>query len=221
MLIITDQRPLRCPEWEDYTPNEMMELHPGYRKLLRRWCRESDIPWSNRLVEVRVVSQESRFSIHKSTRWWDDPLWMDKLFWVFAKPVQLYPDGKNSSSCYALEFFECQRVKAAAEQKFGYNPFTRVNEKGELEQDMEPSLFIPCECVEIAWTDTKGGYATNIREQCIGRAQQEKSSQEQDMEAAIQEAVREKTKQLYNPGDSFNVSSKANLKGTALSEDDL
>lgn len=219
MLIITQERPLRCPEWEDYTPNEAMEIYPPYRRALKKWALESDIPWTDRLVEVRVTKQESRFKMNRSSRWWDDPLWMDKLFWIFHKPIQLFPYGNEPMSCYALEFFECQRILRSAVDKFGYNPFTRINEQGELESDWQPSLFIPCECVEIAWTDTQGGYATNIREGAVLRANEEKSSYEQDLEASIEEQIREKTKEIYDPGDSFNVSSRASLRGTAIDDD--
>ena len=200
MLIQTEKRSLRCAMWEDYTPNELMKSSAEYRNIIKKWAKESQISKTNRLFEVRIVRQQSELEIHKSSAWWDDPMWMDMLFWVYQTPVKLYPEGEKgpSFSCYALEFYECQRIMNAAIVKFGYNPFQKRDEYGNVTRDDQPSLLIPTDCVEVEWNETKGGYADNLREGAIERAEKPLTQEEQELEAEADEAVKKLSEDIYD-----------------------
>ena len=198
MLIQTQARPDRCKQWEDYTPNEYYSQNSGYRQLVRGWEKQSSLPHGKIWREVRVTHQHSELELKKSSKWWDDPMWMDKYFWVYHKPLIYRVDEHHSYRFYALEYYECQRIKDAAVAKFGYNPFTFQDVDGSLYVDHEPSLLIPVECVEVAWEDTQAGYATNIRQQAIERSKAPVPNFVKEREQAIQEAVEQKKKELYD-----------------------
>lgn len=194
MLLKTQTRMERCPMWLDITPNELYFQNEDYRTLLAEWAGINDIPKHDKMFEVRIVNQRSALEIHRSHAWWDQPEFMDQVFWVFVKPIQCFPDGPEGEPlpCYPLEFYECLRVMEVAMQKLGYNPFPEPH---------PPSLLVPVECVQIEWEETTGGYADNIREQCIARANAPKSNAEKEAEHQLQEIVKEKTKELQSiPG---------------------
>lgn len=206
MLLVTDKRAEQCAMWADLTPNEYYQQNADYRNLIRNWAKHNDIPKWSKCFEVRLVNQKSRLSIEQSSRWWDQPEFMDKRFWVYARPVKLFPDGpeKEPLACYALEFHECQRVKDVAVAKLGYNPFFEYGPDGHAQVNEAPSLLVPVDCCEIAWEDTKAGFATNIRERAIERAY--KSPEQLQHEADVDGAVKENMKNLVEiTGNEFEA----------------
>lgn len=198
MLLLTQSRPMRCRMWEDLTPNELYAQNSVYRDLVANWGKANDLPSGHKWNEMRLVKQQSVLEIKRSSAWWDDPMWMERLFWCYSRPILHRPAKGQFIQFYALEYYECQRVLSAAIQKFGYNPFSKRDENGNLVADTAPSLIIPAECIELAWDDTRGGYATNIRQGAIERASRPVSQQELDREAAIQEQVKKKMTELVD-----------------------
>jgi len=195
VLLITNERPLRCPEWLDYTPNEVWadlgDKGALYRRSVQSWEKAWEISSVHKWVEVRVTNQASQLLAVRSSRWWDNPMWMDKLFWVYSKPLTIRPKPEQVYSFYVLEFFECLRVRDAAIARFGYNPFDTP----------APGLLIPVECCELGWDDTQAGYATNIRQGAMERAKAPVPAEVQDKEAVAQEKVKSLTKELYDASE--------------------
>jgi hypothetical protein len=161
MLINMNRSPVKNPVWSKYTPNQMVDdvelsrkvLGLDYMKLTKGWKIHNGIPGRDRFFEVRIIGTNSLLSLSDRDRWWNDVGIMDRIFWVYQKPV-IHDMTKQDHVSYALEYYECLRVKALGEAKFGFNPF-RSN---------MPSLLIPRECVQLAWNETTNGYSDHLRE---------------------------------------------------------
>ena len=109
--------------WTLQTPNEAYRNNVAYHDLVEEWSRRNQIPGPFAFQQVRIVSRHSSLSLHKSACWWDQALFMDKVFWVYRQPETFYPDGREPYQVYFLEYYECMRVADAATNELGQNPF--------------------------------------------------------------------------------------------------
>lgn len=154
MLILPQSMALgaKNPRWSTITPNQLFKSDLTYATKMLQWTTANNLPPPKNFFEVRIVKQQSILDLHQSNRWWDDPLFMDKVFWVIQKPLS-FKMGFATFQAYALEYFECLRIVDIAKAKFGKNPFGHP----------EPSLCIPCDVVELAWDETTNGYSDHLR----------------------------------------------------------
>lgn len=178
MLILPEHLayPTKNSKWVDRTPNEEFRDNPAYAIMVEQWAKKNKIPSWRILFEVRIIYTKSILDIHQSNRWWDDPLFMDHIFWVYQKPITFKNiSGNKPYQVYALEYYECLRVVDIAKNKFGYNPFPSE----------APSLCIPVDCVELCWDETQAGYSKHIRQ----REEKKLSNKVLDKEEADKEEV--------------------------------
>lgn len=152
MLILPKhlQFPVKNPLWNTFTPNEHYVRNKTYRDYVDRFVQINDVGCTVNFMEVRIV--RSKISLGPSTNWWDDSLFMEKVFWVFHKPLTIYPEGKAPWQAYFLEPMECVRVADIALEKFKRPVFDPTN-----------AVMIPCECTHMAWDETSGGYSDHLR----------------------------------------------------------
>lgn len=145
--------PVKNRHWQIQTPNEKYFYSDSYQAQVSKYAVKNGVPVEGKFVEVRVVKQASKLDLEGSTRWWDHPVWMDKVFWVFRRPLNFYPDGKNYQ-CYLLEPLESRRVVTKAIELLGHNPF----------QEIEPGIVIPVDvCQQVLLAETSGGISDHIR----------------------------------------------------------
>lgn len=136
--------------WETrgITPNEALELDPDYARLVKTFGRHNHLLGPYKFFEVRIIKQRATIGLSGQRNWWDHPLFMDHVFWMFQKPYLDQEDGEFVS-CYALEPFECIRVWKAIEQQPN-------------EERLAGAWIVPVECCQIAWHETKEGYSEHI-----------------------------------------------------------
>lgn len=188
-MVLVLPKSLTTPEknhrWSgNFTPNVALRKNQEYIDATKQWARKWGVRDTKNLFEVRVVKATSRVGFSQRQRWWDDPMWMDKIFWVYQAPISL-PKNRYGEHVqfYALEMFENKRVVKATVEQFGYNPFP----------SWLPALLIPVECVELCWDDTEAGYSRHCREPIDPPKTQEQIEKEQQVE----EVVREIQKDFY------------------------
>jgi hypothetical protein len=186
MLLIPEKHPVKNPYWQHLTPNEAFEKDRQYETIATAFAKKGEVVGPYKFFEVRIIGGSSMLSLEASSRWWDDPMFMERIFWVYQKPVYFYPSGQQHWGAYALEFYEAQRVVQAATKKFGYNPF-----------DEHPNLLVPIDCVQLAWNETSNG----ISDHCRYRAKVEPTQAEIDREGRIQEEVKKITENLEDISD--------------------
>ncbi len=194
MLIIPDVNATKHPKWAGAeTPNTAYEHDPSYREISTAFAKKADVGGPYRWFEVRIVSEKSVLSFAESARWWNEPAWMDKIIWVYQKPRLFNVDNKSYQT-YLLEFFECQRVLARTIGKFGHNIF----------EDEFPALLIPCDCVQIAWTETANGYSEHRRDaevQVVTQADIDKEAKMQERVKFLQDYVHDISETPYGDDD--------------------
>lgn len=136
--------------WESsgYTPNEAMVLIDDYRRIATAFARRNKVASPHRFFEVRIIQEEAPSLLHLQSRpWWTHPKVMDRVFWVYQKPVQeLTPEGKVSF--YVLEVNECLRVWEILGKPKGI--------------DLSAAYIVPVECVSFAWDETVNGQSEHI-----------------------------------------------------------
>jgi hypothetical protein len=142
------------PYWEKrgITPNEAYELDGGYQRLVTQFKLYNGIQSPCRFLEIRIIKRQTLVDATGQIRWWDDTLFMDKVFWAFQSPAVDYVDDKPYSF-YVLEPYECQRVLNLGWAKYGRPP---VN-------DLKAAFFVPVECCQHAWNETSAGYSDHLR----------------------------------------------------------
>lgn len=143
--------------WQERTPNEEYAENPQYRQMVDEFIAKYKTPGGARFFEVRLVKPQENIGVVESDRWWDDALFIEKIFWVFDKPHLTKvrddnPKGFLNFQAYYLEPFECQRVNNIGLEKFGYLPFPQ-----------DAAIMLPVECTQMAWDETSGGYSDHIR----------------------------------------------------------
>jgi len=146
--------PEKHPKWSgNYTPNVAYQKDRTYRETVDTWCASKRIGGPGKTFEVRIVKSSSKLDVPHTANWWNNPLFMEKIFWVYQKPLSV--KHKNDYvQLYCLEFFENIRVRVMAERELGYNPW----------EEEVPSLCVPSECVELCWEDTVGGQSAHCRD---------------------------------------------------------
>jgi hypothetical protein len=184
MLIIPNARPVKNPKWAgNITPNTEYDSSPQYRTIADNFGKKAEAKGPYKFKEVRPVSLRSVLTLDESARWWNDPEWMDKVFWVYNKPISFLENGRWYQT-YLLEFFESQRVLEGAFRKFGKNIF----------DDPFPCLLIPCDVVQVCMWEFAAGVSEHKRESIAPVPTQ----QEIEKEAQIQEHVKELEKNIVD-----------------------
>lgn len=184
MLIQTEARPVKSETWQHWTPNEvyadlrLSQEHLGlnYRKVIDLWMRKYRYTAPRKWFEIRVMKENSLIlPVQSSKDWWKDPAFMDKIFWVYQKPMRI--KYKNTDCfVYVLEFMECQRVEQLLWQRIGRKPF----------RSDYPLLFVPVDCAEHAWNERSGGYSDHLRP----RPEVVLTQEEIDKDGEVEEAIK-------------------------------
>lgn len=176
--------PDKNPMWSNYTPNEEWRDNMQYRKFVERWRKLNAIPGHTKFLEKRIIKTKGDIEIPGANRWWEDSLFMEKIFWVFHKPIYATVDGQMVSF-HALEPYECFRVVAAGEMKYGKNMFGTEH----------PPLILPTELLGSCFDEFAGGKNEHIRERPV----EEKSQKRIDFESKRSEdakKIMEKSKDI-------------------------
>lgn len=139
--------------WETLglTPNEAKDLDPRYQRALEAFTQHNKLTGPHRFFEVRIV--RNRPLIDALTQnWWEHPRFMERIYWMFQRPMVIYLSDLTQYPLYVLEPMECLRV---------WNTFRRelrANPAG----DPRTAFVVPVDCCELAWTETKGGVSEHI-----------------------------------------------------------
>jgi hypothetical protein len=142
------------PYWEKrgITPNEAYAGDGGYRRLVDAFKIYNHISAQSRFFEVRVSKQSPLATSTGQVKWWDDPLFMEKVLWVFQQPhVDRVDDAPYPY--YILEPYECMRVLNLGFEKYHRMPVG----------DPKAAFYIPVECCHHAWNETSAGYSDHLR----------------------------------------------------------
>lgn len=161
-------QPEKNPAWTHITPNERYQFDEQYQALVDMFAAKYRVSKGN-FFEVRV---HSRAVVGNDEWWFEDALWMDKVFWVFQKPLRFFPPGEEPWQAWALEPLEHVRVHETMMQVEGRDPYAN-----------DQLFLLPCHAGSIAWEETSGGFADNIRY----RPEYVPTQQEIDKEQAIEE----------------------------------
>lgn len=161
MLILPQKYSIRNKVWEHYTPNEVYNnldlsrsyLGYDYSDNEALYALKNKFGGQKVWREFRIIQATTGLDVADKHRWWNDPLFMDKVFWVYMKPVKANVDNQTVDF-YALEMFESHRVYEATLEKY----------KRPMFSSEFPGLLIPKECVANCWDETTNGFADNIRE---------------------------------------------------------
>ena len=180
MLILpkTLQHPVRNPAWTVSTPNELYKTSPEYQDVVASFRRAFDIKTIN-FLEVRITQRTSS-KLSLANRWWDDPYFMEKIFWVFDKPY-LVQNPQGFFQAYYLEPLEYERVQQAGFERFGNRPFAD-----------DDAIMVPCDCCNITWDETSAGISDHIRY----RPEEKPTQEEQDFKEIRKEEIREIQKDI-------------------------
>lgn len=174
------------PKWQATTPNELRRSSLSYAEMSINFAKRAGFggPWG--FEEVRIVSSIS--GIELDNAWWADPLFMDKVFWVYRTPFYYEPDGAKWG-VYLLEPYECQRIEAVAENKFGHPVF------GE-----NAPIIIPIDVTQRAFYETSNGFSDHIRPLLRIEPSAEEKQRKAEEDALIEkklEEVKEITNELW------------------------
>jgi hypothetical protein len=174
------------PKWQATTPNELRRSSLSYAETSTHFAKKAGFsgPWG--FEEVRIVLPESQIELENP--WWSDPLFMDKVFWVYRTPFYYEPDGVKWG-IYLLEPFECQRVAAVAENKFGHPVFGK-----------NAPIVIPIDVTQRAFYETSNGVSDHIRPLLRVEPSAEDKEKEAEDRAAIEARlveVKEITNELW------------------------
>lgn len=143
--------PTKNPTWEHRTPNEAYQQDAQYQEMVDFFVQNGKVSNKPSFFEVRVLAKNSLLALNSDERWWNEPMFMEKIFWVFQQPVTFYPEGLQAWQAWVLEPLEHVRVFNAMKEKIGYNPYPTGT-----------VLLLPCDCGEPAWNETSGGYSDHI-----------------------------------------------------------
>ena len=152
-MLIKIASPMSGYEWFDTTPGEECHFNQKYRFMSRRFCEKNHIDSFDRFLKVRIVREKGRYSIPDA--WWRESPWQDQVFWCYQTPVPLYHKANQITPylCYALEAFECKRVRQYELDRWGNSKFA-----------IGDSLIVPCDCCDQCWDETRGGISDHKRE---------------------------------------------------------
>lgn len=188
MLIIPHQEPVKHPKWAgNITPNTEFEKNPHYQRVAVQFAQKAEAKGPYKFKEVRPIKLRSVLTLEESQRWWNDPQWMDKVFWVYNRPISFFDNGKWFQT-YLLEFYESQRILEGSLRKFGKNIFG----------DPFPCLLIPCDVVQVCLWEFAAGVSEHRRESIEPVPTQEQIEKEQ----RIEERAKEIAKTLHDISDS-------------------
>lgn len=145
-------------EWENSgtTPNLLIDSSKEYSDYVTWFAAKNRIPGPYKFHEIRVVKQKPQLVFTPTRSWWDDPMFMDRIFWAFMKPVYEMIDGLPYSY-YALEPKECVRVIKLGWSKFGIQPVS----------DLQAAFIIPVECCELAMNERAAGVSEHLHTHLI------------------------------------------------------
>lgn len=140
--------------WEQrgITPNEANELEPRYRALSRNYARQNGVPGPYKFFEVRIVNANCIFGLRARTNWWNDPEWMDRVFWMYQKPVMFFIDEERVPF-YTLEPFEGWRVWNVGAHRHGMTI---------SENHLKQAWHVPVDCCQVAWEETSAGISDHL-----------------------------------------------------------
>lgn len=191
--------PTKNEQWAIETPNEVYRDNIQYQAIVHGFGSLHQIPGPVNFHEVRITKQRSWMEC--SSRWWDDPLFMDKVFWVFHKPMTFRQPTGEALQYFALEPYENLRVIKALYEKTGFDQWDWI----------EDLLIIPADCLEMAWDETSAGYSDHIR------YKPQICPTEQDVEKEAQKAIRikkiqERIKELPPGGLGAEPTTKEDVK---------
>lgn len=154
MLILPKgmQEPIKNEFWETSgrTPNEDYNEDRIYTNIVNDYCRLNHIPGKKNWFEVRLMEQKT--SIKFLAPWWEDAVWAEKIFWVFQRPLQLYPEGTVPYPVYHIEPHEAMRIDQHYFTKNGMH----------ISQEYQ-ALILPVELTQIAWNETSAGTSDHKR----------------------------------------------------------
>jgi hypothetical protein len=141
------------PYWEErgITPNEARDLDSRYQRALKGFARHNKLTGPHRFFEVRIVRNRPAVDV-LTQNWWEHPKFMDRVYWMFQRPMIIYLEDYSAYQLYVLEPMECLRVLNIFRRDFGNNPLG----------DPRTAFVVPVECCQLAWTETKGGYSEHI-----------------------------------------------------------
>lgn len=131
------------------TPNELIERNKEYRDYVRGFALWNEYKKPYKFMQVRIVKQKPSVVYGPTTNWWDDPDFMDHIYWVFLKPISDRIDNAFFSY-YALEPVESAQIYAELESR-----------GGKLGKRMN-GFVVPCECCVQCYDETKGGIGEHI-----------------------------------------------------------
>lgn len=134
--------------WETsgYTPNEAYKQIPVYTDVVDQFARYNNIA-GRKFFEVRVLREKPSTLFSATKTWWSHKGIMDRVFWVFQKPVYERVDG-HIYTYYALEPNECLRIYDILGKPDGL--------------DLSHAFIIPVECVDLVWNETANGVSEHI-----------------------------------------------------------
>lgn len=157
--------------WLYETPNTKLERDSKYRTFCKDWKKRFRVSGTLKFAEMRIVKTKSS-NIEWEQGWWEDSMFMDKLFWVYLKPTPVLV-GDIPARVFYLEPYECMRVVANYITRDGYNKL----------ESYSPALVLPEDVVSQAWNETSNGISDHIREHTIEPLTQE----DQDRDGEFQE----------------------------------
>lgn len=106
-----------------------------------------------RWFEVRILAEKTQIvDMSRGEGWWQNKQFMDRVFWVFQQP-QTSRDPAMPYQVYVLEPYESLRVRDELFEQTGRQPF----------KSPWPALWIPQDCVKLAWTETSNAYSDHLR----------------------------------------------------------
>jgi hypothetical protein len=195
------------PIWEQrgITPNEAYAQDPEYRALAHNHKRHNGFKSPMRWVEARVVDEKiSPLVLNRYDQWYQDPVWMEQVFWVYAEPLTHFTDGEPYQY-YCLEAFECYRVYTTNAIKYNGKP----------NRDPRTGFIVPVECCHLAWTETSAGISDHIHHRPDAVKSQEQIDFESNRDRIAGEIMKEATA-VSSSGDLENLMSQAAEQGKVL-----
>lgn len=174
--------PTKNPRWAVQTPNEAYRDDAKYRFVIDSFMRKHRVPGQPAWHEVRVVKQASRLAI--SSHWWDDPVFMEKVFWVYRSPITYRRANGEPAQASILEPYEAKRVADALFEMTGHPSF----------HPFEDCLVLPVDVWSMAWDETSAGYSDHIR----WRPESVKTQEEIDRERKDEEVVKQIEERMFD-----------------------
>lgn len=143
-------------DWETCgkTPNEAYFEDRDYQRYVDGFALHNGfgLGKSHKFFEVRIISDKPSviYSVTKSDMWYTAPFIMDRVFWMFQKPIEGRIDNRPYTY-YVLEPKECIRVIRLFKQYTGQNLADGLN-----------AFVVPTECCQLAWTETSAGVSDHL-----------------------------------------------------------